>query len=146
LTAGENLVLVAMSNFGAKALSLADGSMLWESNDYDAPDIPSPVLGNGLAFILSNNGTLTCVAAATGDVKWSHEFDGTFNSSPLIINDLLLLTDLDGKSYVIKAAAKFETVATAQLGEACYATPAVIDSRLYFRGNEYLYCIGGTAP
>jgi hypothetical protein len=47
-----------------------------------------------------------------------------------------------GKSIVLKAASRFEAVATNELGDDGPASPAVANGCIYIKGNEYLYCLG----
>jgi outer membrane protein assembly factor BamB len=142
----DGLVLAAMSGAGCLALKLEDGAKVWEKTDLDVPEITSPVMAEGRAFVLSDNGALTCLQATTGAILWQHEFDATFNASPVILAGRLYLTDITGRTQVIQASGTFEPVATARLGEACYATPAAAGTRLYLRGREHLFCVGDATP
>ena len=48
----------------------------------------------------------------------------------------------DGAVYVVKAGQEFRLLARNQMGEPCYATPAVAGGVLYFRTTESLIAIG----
>ena len=39
-------------------------------------------------------------------------------------------------------AGELDLVAVNELGEACYASPAISGKRIYLRGEHNLYCIG----
>lgn len=41
-----------------------------------------------------------------------------------------------------KAGRRFQVLAVNDLDDACHASPAVADSKLYLKGRRYLYCIG----
>lgn len=139
---GDGLVLVTMAGSGCLAIHADDGSKAWANEDVDAPEITSPVMAGGLAFILSDNGVLTCLQAATGALLWKHEFDGTFSASPVIAAGRLYITDTTGQTHVLKAAGSFQSEANGRLGEACHATPAASGNRLYLRGSASLFCVG----
>jgi hypothetical protein len=43
---------------------------------------------------------------------------------------------------VIKAGPKFEQLASNDLHDGQYTTPAVSDGRIFIKGKKYLWCIG----
>jgi hypothetical protein len=43
---------------------------------------------------------------------------------------------------VLKAAHQWEIVASADFEDECYATPAIVDDRIYVRTRASLYCFG----
>jgi hypothetical protein len=45
-------------------------------------------------------------------------------------------------TYVVRAGPKFELVARNELGEECYASPAVSRGQIFLRTLHHLYCIG----
>lgn len=65
------------------------------------------------------------------------------SASPIACPDGRIYFAGSGKSYVIKAAAKFENLAVNDLNDGdAYATPAVSAGRLFIKGKSYLWCIG----
>ena len=40
---------------------------------------------------------------------------------------------------------KFERVAQYELGESCYASPAISDGQVFLRGFQHLFCLGRKA-
>ena len=65
----------------------------------------------------------------------------TFTASPVAFDGKILLTSEDGDTYVIKAGAKHEILATNSVGEPVYASPAISDGMIFIRGEKNLYCI-----
>ena len=49
---------------------------------------------------------------------------------------------LGGKVWVVKASPAFEVVATNDMREPIFASPAVAAGRLFLRTTRHLYCIG----
>ena len=47
-----------------------------------------------------------------------------------------------GKSFVVKAGAAFDILATNDLGDGGPASPAAADGKIYLKGRKSLYCIG----
>ena len=60
----------------------------------------------------------------------------------MLIDGLVYFTADDGVTKIVRPGPKFDLVAQNELGEYCYASPAVSAGRIYFRGEKYLYCIG----
>jgi hypothetical protein len=48
----------------------------------------------------------------------------------------------EGKVTVLKAGADWDVLQTNDLGEGCYATPALADGSIYLRTDEALYRFG----
>jgi outer membrane protein assembly factor BamB len=113
----------------------------WEVTS-DLPEVSSPVARDGLVFMASSSGAVTCLDAQTGERHWVEDFDLGFYSSPILVNDLVFLTDIQGVTYIFKAAESFELVGRSELGENAMTTPAFMPGRIYIRGEKNLYCIG----
>jgi len=37
----------------------------------------------------------------------------------------------------------WKVIHSAEFGDECYATPAIVDGRIYLRTSGHLYCFGG---
>lgn len=104
--------------------------------------VPSPLYHDGRLYVVNDGGVATCFYASTGEEVWSERLEGAFTSSPVLVGDLLYVTNEQGKTYVLKAGPKFERMAGIDLGEGVLSTPAVAGGRIYLRTTETLYCIG----
>jgi outer membrane protein assembly factor BamB len=91
---------------------------------------------------MGDGGMVTCFKAATGEQVWQERLQGGFTSSPVLVGDLLYVTNEGGKTFVLKTLPKFQVVATNSLEEGVLATPAVSGGRLFLRTSVRLYCIG----
>ncbi len=107
------------------------------------PLVPSSLAIDGRLFCLTDQGTMTCLAVATGKQIWQQHLGGSFYSSPVCVNGRLYCISKKGMLSVIAAAGKFELLAKLDLGEQCYATPAVADGVMYIRTNTKLFSLGG---
>ena len=124
------------------AINPEDGArIVWQTNEA-LPDVSSPVAADGLLYVPSDGGLLTCYETASGAKLWQKEFDEVFHSSPLIVSDRVFLTDLKGVTFVFKAGREYEQLAKNELGEAVSSTPAFVDGRIYIRGQDNLFCVG----
>ena len=47
----------------------------------------------------------------------------------------------DGVTHVVKPSAEFQLVAKNELGEKCFASPAISEGRIFIRSDKHLFCI-----
>lgn len=113
----------------------------WEYID-DLSEVSSPVAGDGLLYMPSSYGTVTCFDAKSGERLWLHEHEEGFYSSPILVGEYVYLMDMDGLLLIFKAAREFELVTSNPLGERAVAIPAFMHDRIYIRGEKHLFCIG----
>jgi hypothetical protein len=48
----------------------------------------------------------------------------------------------NGDATVLRAGPQWQIVSRARFGEEIYATPAIVDGRIFVRTTGYLYCFG----
>ncbi|MEM6916699.1 MAG: PQQ-binding-like beta-propeller repeat protein [Verrucomicrobiota bacterium] len=106
------------------------------------PLVPSFVVKDGLLYLWADNGIVTCLDAATGEVHWRERVGGEFYSSPIWIEGRLYGISKRGQVVVLAAGTEFEVLARTELGEKTFATPAVADGVLYLRTQTRLYSLG----
>ena len=53
-----------------------------------------------------------------------------------------MLTSETGDTFVLKAGTKYEFVRKNPIGEKVYASLALVDGRIFIRGETNLFCIG----
>ncbi len=107
------------------------------------PDICSPVGTDDFVFLLSTYGYLTCLSTRTGEMVWEQQLEGSFKASPVVAGDHLYLLGDDGKMLVVKVGNGFELLGEGMVGESCEATPALASGRMFIRGAEHVFCVGG---
>ena len=116
--------------------------VLWDLKK-SLPDVPSPLIADGVLYLVRNGGILTTVDPQTGQVfkrgRLKEAID-TFYSSPVAGDGKVYAASEKGKVVVVQAGQQWEVLATHDLGEEIYATPALADGRLYLRTMEALYC------
>jgi len=127
----------------------------WSIDD-GTPDISCPVSNGEFIFLLTTEGLLTCYKTNDGAKLWEHDLEKNFLASPSLVGDRLYLLSEKGVMHIAEfgtespsstnngqdARATYKELATCELGEVCYASPAFMDGRIYVRGKENLYCIG----
>jgi outer membrane protein assembly factor BamB len=107
--------------------------------------VPSPILYDGLVYLLTDKGLVTCLDARTGAVHYEGgrpPVPATLMASPVVVNGKLLLMSQDGDTFVVKTGKVFEVERTNPLGEPIGASAAVAAGRLYIRGEKHLFAIG----
>ena len=117
--------------------------LVWTAED-GLPDIPSPASNGELVFLVTTyGGILTCYDAGDGKMVWEQELDTSFESSPTVVGERVYLMSTDGVMHIFAARRVYEELGRAELGEAASTCPAFQDGRIYIRGKENLYCMGG---
>jgi outer membrane protein assembly factor BamB len=151
---GDGLVFVTSGFQGnnLKAVRLADArgditgtnAIAW-TLDRDTPYVPSPLLYDGILYLLkTNSGILSAFDAKTGKPHYRlQRLEGLPEvfASPVGAKGRVYLTGRDGASLVIRNAATFEIVARNTLDDGFDASPALVEDEIYLRGYKFLYCI-----
>lgn len=109
-----------------------------------APYVPCMVAKDGLLFMFSDKGIVSCADASTGEIHWRERLDGTaFSGSPVIVDDKVYCIDESGVVCVVAASKEYKLLGKNPLGEDSRSTPAVAGGRMYLRTNSHLFSIGG---
>lgn len=112
----------------------------WRDNK-GAPYVPSLIVAGDYLLSVNTPGVAFCYEAATGNVLWQEKL-GRTHASPVLVNGLVFFINDNGEINVIKPGPQFERVAKYELGEPCYASPALSDGQVFLRGFKHLYCLG----
>ena len=130
---------------GAPAEPLMQTRELWRYQKSFIGVVPSPLLYDGVLFLLKNGGLLTSFVAETGKVAKAGRITGAlggYSASPVAAEGKLFLASEEGKVTVLKAARDWQVIAINDLAEGCYATPALSRGHIYLRTSEALYRFG----
>lgn len=120
---------------------VTDSKIVWRSVQ-GPPYVPSPIALGPYFLTQSEVGNeIYCFEAATGKILW-HEPFGHSHASPVSVGGLAYFVNDKGVTQVIKPGEKYELVASNDLNDKCYASPAVSHGQLFLRGSSSLYCIG----
>ncbi len=146
---------ILMSGFrgnSLKAIDLAKATgditdtdaIVW-TYERDTPYVPSPLLYDGVLYMLkSNNGILTVFDARTGQAHYElQRLEGVAEvfSSPVGADGRVYITGRDGQTLVLRHGPTYEVIGTNSLDDGFDASPAVAGGEIYLRGHRYLYCI-----
>ncbi|HET6560150.1 MAG TPA: PQQ-binding-like beta-propeller repeat protein [Prolixibacteraceae bacterium] len=136
--------MVFAANEYAKLVGIKIGAtpeVVWEADEF-LPEVASPLAVNGLLFIATTYGVFACYDAKTGEQLWNQEYGDAFYSSPVYADGKVYITDMSGKTHIVKATRDYQLAGTAELGEKSVCSPVFADNRVYIRGMNQLYCLG----
>jgi outer membrane protein assembly factor BamB len=106
---------------------------------------PSPVISDNKLYVLTDNGTVSCYNARTGE-PYYHQTrlpkTYSFKSSPVGANGKLYLASENEDVLVLRMGEKFEVLATNTMTDQIFiATPAISGGEIFLRSQNRLYCI-----
>ncbi|MEM9017389.1 MAG: PQQ-binding-like beta-propeller repeat protein, partial [Verrucomicrobiota bacterium] len=133
---GQRFVAVRPKGKGS-----ARGELVYDVTK-SVPLVPSFVVKDGLLFLWTDNGVVTCLEASTGKEYWRERVEGEFYSSPIWIEGRLYAISKRGQVVVLAATEEFEELGRVDLGEKTFATPAVSDGKMYLRTKSRLFSLG----
>jgi len=139
VTGGPHAELWAVRTDGTG--NVTDTHVRWRLNSRVAKTA-SPLLIDGLIYMVSDDGIINCIDAGTGEPAWSRRIGGRFAASPIFAagsEPRVYFCDQDGKTTVIKPGRKFEQLAANTLDDGCMASPAVDGRALILRTKTHLY-------
>ncbi len=102
---------------------------------------PSPVLVDGLIYVVTDGGVASCLEAATGKEVWTHRLGGEFSAALLAARDRIYFCDEQGKTTVIKPGRQYQELATNTLDDGGKSSPAAVGKALIMRTKSALYRI-----
>jgi outer membrane protein assembly factor BamB/protein tyrosine phosphatase (PTP) superfamily phosphohydrolase (DUF442 family) len=107
--------------------------------------MPTPLIYNGILYVLANNGTFDAYNLKTGEEIYRQRLPvvgSGFSASPVASDGKIYLSNEDGEILVVSAGEKFNHIATNSMGELLMATPALSDGVMYVRSAESLFAVG----
>lgn len=148
--AGEGIIVVptakqqkviAIRPDGKGDITDDESALVWE-RPRDTPDVPSPLIHDGLVYLCRENGNLICLDAKTGKEHYEKRtYSDRYRASPVYADGHIYVTSRRGVITVVKAGPEFEMTAQNSLGEEMSASPAISNGTLYLRTFDALWAI-----
>lgn len=109
------------------------------------PYMPTPLVYEGVVYILQNNGILDAYDLATGEeiyrARLPHLGSG-FSAAPVAADGRIYIPGEDGEIVVVAAGRAPRHIATNPMGELLMATPALSDGVMFVRSARSLFASG----
>jgi outer membrane protein assembly factor BamB len=117
------------------AIDLQSGAIKWK---YQTSDVglreSSPAVANGVVYVGDLAGVLHAVDVATGKARWTFETQSEIRSSPVVVDDHVLIGSYDGTLYCLSLEGSLIWQVTTD--GPVHATPAVRDGVAYIAGCD----------
>lgn len=108
------------------------------------PETPSLLYCRGRLYLMRDGGLLTCLEASTGKELFRERIGapGQYIASPIVAGDKLIVASVPGVVTVIEVHDELRVLARNSFREKIFATPAVVENRIYVRTADHLYALG----
>jgi outer membrane protein assembly factor BamB len=109
------------------------------------PQLPSPLLYQNVLYMVNDGGIVTSLNPETGALIQQGRLKGAIDryyASPVAGDGKVYMASEKGKVVVLKPDGNLEPIAVNDLQDDIYATPALVDGRIYLRTRNTLYCFG----
>jgi outer membrane protein assembly factor BamB len=123
---------------------LPDSAVLWKHNR-GIPYVSTPVLENGILWMVKEGGIVTKLNAANGQLLQEERIPGFGNyfSSPVAADGKIYFASESGTVSVLASAKDWKVISSRDFHEKIYATPLLSRGRIYLRTEQALYCFAG---
>jgi outer membrane protein assembly factor BamB len=157
---GEGMIFFGSGHGQSELLAVTPkGEVAWRSHK-KVPTRSSLIYADGLLYMTSDAGIVSCLEARTGDEVWHGRIDGEYSASPLYGGGRIYFFNQTGKTTVLAAGREFKLLAENHLGapasgqprksrsvmemepdEGFMASPAAAGDALFLRTKTCLYRI-----
>lgn len=140
---GHGLTAVRLTGQG----DLTTSNIVWQVKKA-YPSIPAPLVYRGVMYLMKEGGIVSSLDPASGQVLKQGRTPNAleeYYASPVAGDGKIFVVSASGKVTVLKADAQWEILATNDLDDEVWATPAIAGGNLYIRTRNALYAFAGNA-
>ncbi|MDX1982920.1 MAG: PQQ-binding-like beta-propeller repeat protein, partial [Bryobacteraceae bacterium] len=115
--------------------------VVWSMQKF-LPNVPSPLLYDGVLYLIKDGGVLSAVDPITGKILKQGRLTGaldTYYASPVAADGRIYFLSQQGKATVVKAGAEWEVLYSVEMDDETFATPAIVEGDLYLRTKSAIY-------
>jgi outer membrane protein assembly factor BamB len=107
------------------------------------PDVVSPLLVDDVLYLLKD-GPLYAIDPKTGKEIYQKQLGAKqlYRGHMVAADGKIYIVGREGVGIVVQAGREFKILATNDLKDVTYASPAISNGRIYIRTWKHLYCIG----
>jgi outer membrane protein assembly factor BamB len=118
-------------------------NILW-SESKGVPEVPSSLYYQKRLYLVKSGGVATCREPSTGKLLFEERLGvvGGFFASPVASGGKIYAASDSGQVVVYEANDTLNVLARNDLGEPIFATPAIVEGKLYVRTTGHLYAFG----
>ncbi|MDO8793306.1 MAG: PQQ-binding-like beta-propeller repeat protein [Vicinamibacterales bacterium] len=120
---------------------IAASHVVWRQPT-SGPYVPSLVHYNGLLYMATDAGIVSCIDAATGQRVWQERIPGVYMGSPVAGDGKIYFADETGTTLVLEAGRTLKVLAKNKLSGRFGASPAIAGGRIFLRADDELVAIG----
>ena len=113
----------------------------WEQKK-GVPALASLLYVSPYLYTITRDNIFHCVEAKTGEIVWQNRLEGVHSASPVYADGRIYVLSEEGVTLVLRPGAKYDEIASNELGEKCLASMAVSQGQFVIRSAENLFCIG----
>ena len=139
-TSGHGITAIRLGGNGGSG-DLTATNVVWRLKK-SYPNIPAPLIYRDVMYLMKEGGIVTSLNPATGEVLKmgrTPEALEEYYASPVAADGKIFMVSASCKVTVLKAGAQWEILATNDLDEECWATPAIAGNSLIIRTRGALY-------
>jgi len=121
-----------------------DPETLWRTNPPNDRYYGSPLIHDGLIYVVHRKNVFSVIDAANGEVVYSKKLalgKGTTYPSITLGGNHIFVSSDNGTTLVLEPGREYKQVAENKL-EPFRSSPVFLGDRIYIRGLKHLYCIG----
>jgi outer membrane protein assembly factor BamB len=117
--------------------------LLWHV-ETGAPYTSSVVHHDGLLYMATEMGIVSCIDGKTGERIWRERLGGIYSASPVLADGKIYLVSENGDTLVLRPGRKPQVLARNKLDMRVIASPAISNGRIFIRGDRHLVAIQNT--
>jgi outer membrane protein assembly factor BamB len=109
----------------------------------NVPNRSSPLLHDGILYMVDDSAMATAIDAKTGDVHWKQRLDGKgFSASPLLADGRIYFFGENGATTTLAPGKEFKKLGGGEFPDGFMGTPAIADGAFFLRTRTALYRVG----
>lgn len=123
---------------------ITDTHVVWKINRH-LPYVSSPLCVKGRVYTIKDGGLASCYDTKTGSISYQAErldAEGSYYTSAITADGRIYAASQKGRVVVYETGDTLTVLARNDMGEQVFATPAILDGRIYLRTEKRLFCFG----
>lgn len=120
---------------------IAGTNIIWRKK-FPVLQLLTPLIKDGLIYLVDTRNTLQCIDAATGNTFYTYRLRDKYNASPVYAAGKIYFPSVTGETLVITEGKELNILSRNRLPGEIYATPAILRNSILIRTSDFLFRIG----